>query len=67
MSMSEPLEPELDKGTQTSVRDTEGEDEPDVFLPRPGAGEAPDEADEQVHLPEETPFRTPDPDELHRG
>jgi hypothetical protein len=66
MSMSEPFEPELDTRDESSVRDTEGEDEPDVFLPEHGADETgPDEA--QVHLPEKTPYRHPDPDELQRG
>jgi hypothetical protein len=67
MSTSEPFEPELDQNRdESSVRDTEGEDQPDVFLPGSGAA-GPDEAEEDVHLPEKTPFRTPDPDELHRS
>jgi hypothetical protein len=69
MSMSEPFVPERDqRRNETSVRDTEGEDQPDVFLPERGANPAgPDEAEEHVHLPEKTLFRPPNPDELHHG
>lgn len=66
MSMSQPFEPELGRREESSVRDTEGEDEPDVFLPRRGAEEAePD--DVENHLHGRTPYRHPDPDELQRG
>jgi hypothetical protein len=68
MSTSEPFEPELNqRSNESSVRDTEGEDQPDVFLPQEGSDQdGPDEAEQHLYLPEHTPFRTPDPDQLRR-
>ena len=67
--MSEPFVPERDqRRNETSVRETEGEDQPDLFPPERGANPArPDEAEERVRLPEKTLFRPPIPDELHHG